>query len=184
MENQENVENLKREVVANAGINPVEYAGLIRWQLESSDVISDTYDWLRGMQLVQEKNSWVKKQLGKVYCNEEGASAIASMLYMYLNKNVTLSNFSEKRINAIMLELADSIVSFLAYFQPKFEIDPGDLTIIKNVVCDMIEANLWRAYQMETFKGQQASHHSVEEYRKEKEKKPTFPFPNFMKRSK
>jgi len=181
MVEQQGIENLRKEAYVSKGINPVEYAGLIKWQLESEDILERTYYWLQGLELVQnEKGEWEYQRLSKRYCNKEGASAIISMLSMYLNKTITLSNFSEKRINAIMLELGNSFISFLAYWQPKYEIDPGDLNVIKNTILDMIEANFWRAYDMETFKGQQASHHSVEEYKKEKEKS-KLPFPGFLK---
>jgi len=168
----------KKTQIATSGIPPIESAGLVKWQLESNDLIQELYNWLLGIQYVQDKDGeWVAQQVGKRYCNEKGASAIISIISPYMYKAFILSNFSEDKINSIMQKFCINFVQYLAYYKEEFEIEEGDLPMIKSIIEDTIESNLWRAWKMKTFEGQQATYRSVEEFtQKPAPKKKMFPF--------
>lgn len=167
----------KKSLVQSRGMLQVESPELIKWQLESEETIEDLKNQLLGLVYAQnEEGEWYVVEKGKTWCNEKGAIALTSILRPYLNKAFTLSNYDSERINKTLLSLSITLTQYIAYHYKIFKIDEGDLSMIKSMIMDMIEANLWRAYQMKTFEGQQATVRSIEEFKRGESPK-SKPFP-------
>lgn len=170
-----------KQIIQSQGLASIESPELIKWQLESESLLDDIRNQLLGLVYVQQEQNkelvWIMEEKGKQWCNEKGAIAITSILRPYLYKAFTLSNYDTERINKTMLRISVNITQHLAAFCITYQIIEEDLPMLKGLICDLIESNLWRAYQMKTFEGQQATVKSEEVYRREAPiKKNPFPF--------
>ena len=157
-------------------------AGLVRWQIESESELQETerlllgYVWLMSKKIVdgKEEQEYILERKGKRWCNDIGATGIISIIRPYLSKDFILSNFDETHIMRIMKASSINIIQNLAYWHEVWEINPSDLSIIKDMIINKIEANLRRAEGMKTFEGFTNTYQAREEFGKKEVAKKNF----------
>lgn len=135
-------------------------ADLIRWQLESGDVLITTENILRGNVLVG--GEWVQR--GKPLMNDEGIRTfVGTVLGSRFHKGIILSNFKEEDIRRIMYDTETEVINLIAQKHSEFEIDYPYFDTIKNIMTQNIYAAFLRALEGATARVVGKQHQHIEQ---------------------
>ena len=88
---------------------------------------------------------WTYRRVRTPLVNKEGINKILYILTPYLSPIFSLSNYKIDEISARCLELAMNLTWNLAIMQDRYDINPNDLSLVKNMVVNCTEANLRKA---------------------------------------
>ena len=115
--------------------------------LDNSVTIESIEHYLNGEELRLNINTkkWEYKIVRTPLINKEGINKILYIITPYLSPIISLSNFRLEEINARCLEISLNLTWNLAINQEKYKVDPNDLSLIKNMVVNTIEANYRKA---------------------------------------
>jgi len=150
-------------------------AGLIKWQIESKQELQEMECYLLGyVWTIDEKGNQKLAQIGKQWCNAEGANALISIVKWYSDKRFILTNRPEDSVKAAMKDIAIALILYLDNWATTYGIADGDLTVLLNMILDAIEANLRRAIDMRTFDGFTTTYKTMEEFGKAAPPKKSF----------
>ena len=114
-----------------------------KWLFDPDAVLREIEKTLRGV--VYDKTTKTYKQAFSSLLSDDGINMFLYFLRPYTSKIFSLSNFSEKNINSIMIEFSTDLTAMLGTEAKWFGIDENHLSIVKRIVEDTIFANLRRA---------------------------------------
>ena len=105
---------------------PENYDNLVKWQLDIKEELARIEHLLRKhVPKVDEKGNmyYDNPEAGDELFNETGVNEIMNILAWYLNKNIILSNFSEKQINQRCLQFQIYLTNFIYDNYQRFGLD-------------------------------------------------------------
>jgi len=103
-----------------------ENENLIRWQLDIKEELGRIERLLRKQIPQRDKDGeiyYVDPKPEQMILNERGVQEILNILAWYLNKNIILSNFSEKQIDQRMLQFGNEVIDFIYLNYEKYGLD-------------------------------------------------------------
>jgi len=123
---------------------------MIMYQLETQDILQEIENYLKAVEYDPETNKFIRKkdQDGKIIppiANDRGVNAIIDELKPRVHKGITLSNFSEEKIDVILWEVNQVVINMLEAKYKDFDIDPVFLPNIVNMIDHLLEAQFYRA---------------------------------------
>lgn len=101
-------------------------ANLIQYQIDNTEMLEQLEHFYRGEYIgVEGKNQvWKKpKDPEMITFNEFGVSALMEIVTKYVNKNTSLSYYSEERIYEILGDLGDELILFILCNYEKMGMD-------------------------------------------------------------
>lgn len=117
-------------------------ADLVRWQLDSEDLLVKIENMLRGN--VWTGREWLKK--GKQLMNDHGIRSFITFLSGFCHKGIITSIFTKDEIDARMKIIGDDIAEFMYLNSEEYAINLNDQKVIWDiVVCGQIEPIYRRA---------------------------------------
>lgn len=78
------------------------------------------------------------------FLNEDGRTAIATIIKSVVNTNTILSNLTEKEISKIIIDIGDEITMLLIMGHEDFDVDKRNLVTIVSLCCRMCYLSLKR----------------------------------------
>ena len=88
---------------------------------------------------------WEYRQVRTPLVNKEGINKLLYILTPYLSPIFSLSNYKIDEISARCLELSKDLTWNLAVMQEIYDINPNDLSLVKNMIINAVDANLRKA---------------------------------------
>lgn len=117
---------------------------LIRWQQDLDPVIERYCYQLMGVTKDESTGNFIKT--GDNVINDEGISAIKTLLYAKVNHNSINSNYKEVRIMDLCKDIGSRLRTMLVKKFNDFEIkDVATVDSIKNNIVELVESTLRRA---------------------------------------
>ena len=156
MLNEERNKSQQLQQQANAMSAPMfdseENENLIRWQLDIKQELNRIERLLRKQIPKRDKDGeiyYIDPEPEQMILNERGIQEILNILAWYLNKNIILSNFSEKQIDQRMLQFGYEVVDFIYLNYERYGLDTPEKIkhfnmIVMNIV-NSVEAAYNRA---------------------------------------
>lgn len=123
---------------------------LMRWQLDSLDIIQDIEHDLRGDVWDEKKNEWIVSDDPRI--NEKGIRELISFIKLRVNKNVFLTDLSDKEINNIMINFRLDLVDLLYEKYRDYGIRKENLSTILNGIDDFVKIAIKRGWEALTLK--------------------------------
>jgi hypothetical protein len=117
---------------------------IVRFQLECDRIIEDVEHFLNGDKWMVNDHRWHLKYYQPI-CSERMRYVLFETLRTHLDKNVTLSNFSEDDINKVMLKLNVELILLIGLNHEEFYYPFTYMDIVIQKMVNPIFANFKRA---------------------------------------
>jgi len=148
MLNEERNKSQQLQQQANAMSAPMfdseENENLIRWQLDIKQELNRIERLLRKQIPKRDKDGeiyYIDPEPEQMILNERGIQEILNILAWYLNKNIILSNFSEKQIDQRMLQFGYEVVDFIYLNYERYGLDtPEKIKHFNMIVMNIINS--------------------------------------------
>ena len=114
---------------SNLGYLAQQSADLVKWELESQDVIEELGHFMRGEFYDLEKGKWLST--GKFLMSDEGVRAFITRLRSRFHKGIILSNFNEGEIRENMFRIHMEVLAFLYQDWDKYNISLSDCSLLR-----------------------------------------------------
>lgn len=120
---------------------------LIRWQLDAKDIIEQLEHDLKGEVWVgtDDEGKDIYEKKGKQMINQEGVSAIISLVSPRISKVIIMSNLEAEDVREEMLAFSRALTDLLYTQREKYEIERAYLSPIKYTVQIVVLAAMKRA---------------------------------------
>lgn len=134
-------------------------SNLIQYQIDNSDLLERLEHFYKGEYLGTDDNQnvvWVKfKKKDEIPLNDYGVSSYMEIVSKYIDKNTTLSNYTEMRINEILADIGEELILFTLSNYEKMGMDNYNkktkFRLLVTTTLHIIESTYRRAISGKTF---------------------------------
>lgn len=141
-------DNSAAVVYAQAQLREHNRQDLLRYQLETADVVYRYFLDLAGLKEDPQTGKIVEDETKRPIMNEQGANAVKKSLMPVVSRIVSLSNFDEDQVRMNTKKLAESLTEMLLRKREEYGIQyREDIKLIVVEYINLVMATQFKAYQ-------------------------------------